>query len=127
MPEYSYVCTKCNLHFSLISSISNYNEHPQCSKCNSICDRNYGIDLITLNSSIKKSDSELKTIGDLAKRNSDRMSDDEKHALYQKHNSYKDEKDLKPLPSGMSRLKKGPKIKWPGSSGKKQKRKLNNG
>lgn len=127
MPEYSYICSKCNFCFSLISSIKNYIEHPKCSKCNNLCGRDYDTDLMTLNTSIKKSDSELKTIGDLAKRNSDKMSDDEKHALYKKHNSYKDEQDLKPLPTGMSRLKKGPKIKWPGTTGHKSKRKLNNG
>lgn len=127
MPEYSYICTKCNLSFSLLSTISEYIEHPKCDKCNNLCNRNYEIDLITLNTSVKKSNSELKTIGDLAKRNSDKMSDDEKRALYMKHNSYKDEKDLKPLPSGMSRVKKGPKIKWPGTSGMKQKRKPKNG
>lgn len=122
MPEYSYTCTKCNFSFSLISSIKSYTEHPICSKCSGSCCRDYGTDLITLNSSVKKSDSELKTIGDLAQRNSDRMSTDEKYALYKKHNSYKDEQDLKPLPTGMSRVKKGPKIKWPGTSGLKKKR-----
>lgn len=127
MPEYSYICSKCNNKFSLISSINKYKEHPACDKCGSECSRNYSIDLITLNASVKKSDSELKTIGDLAKRNSDRMSDDQKNALYMKHNSYKDESDLKPLPSGMSRVKKGPKIKWPGTTGQKQKRKPKNG
>lgn len=127
MPEYSYICSKCNLRFSLISSISQYVEHPKCNKCQSLCYRNYGVDLITLNASVKKSDNELKTIGDLAKRNSDRMSEDQKHALYLKHNSYKDEQDLKPLPTGMSRVKKGPKIKWPGTTGSKQKRKPKNG
>lgn len=124
MPEYSYICTNCNLHFSLMSSISNYIEHPLCLKCDATCYRDYGTDLITLNASVRKSDSELKTIGDLAQRNSDKMSTDEKYALYKKHNAYKDEKDLKPLPTGMSRVKKGPKMKWPGSIGPKKKRNI---
>lgn len=128
MPTYSYCCNTCKHNFELFFYIKEYNDKPKCLKCNSSNTyRRYMEDVLSQSASVKKSDSELKTIGDLAKRNSDRMSEDEKIHLYQKHNSYKDEKDLKPLPSGMSRLKKGPKIKWPGSNGTKQKRKLNNG
>jgi len=127
MPEYSYLCEHCNYKFSLFYTIVGYDPSPQCKKCKSKCKRDYELDLTTINTSVKKSDSELKTIGDLAKRNSDRMSEDQKHALYMKHNSYKDDKDLKPLPSGMSRVKKGPKIKWPGTSDNKPKRKPKNG
>jgi hypothetical protein len=52
------------------------------------------------------------------------MSDDEKQALYSKHNAYKDDQYKKPLPSGMSRVKKQPKIKWPGTSGNKKRRNI---
>lgn len=125
MPEYSYVCEYCTNRFSLFFTIDNYQPNPKCIKCKHKCNRDYETDLATVNTSVKKSDCELKTIGDLAKRNADRMSEDQKHALYMKHNSYKDQKDLKPLPSGMSRVKKGPKIKWPGTSPKnKTRRKL---
>jgi len=124
MPEYSYLCEYCKYKFSLFASIQNYKPNPTCEKCKNKCIRDYDLDLTTINTSVKKSDSELKTIGDLARRNSERMSEDHKHALYVKHNSYKDEKDLKPLPSGMSRVKKGPKTKWPGTTGVKPKRKL---
>jgi hypothetical protein len=68
---------------------------------------------MTQSTSIRKSDSELKTIGDLALRNTERMSMDEKSHLYQKHNSYKEtQEEAKPLPKGMSRIKKPPKVKW---------------
>ena len=127
MPEYSYLCENCKSKFSLFATINNYESTPKCKKCQKKCIRDYESDLTTINTSVKKSDNELKTIGDLARRNSDRMSDDQKHDLYMKHNSYKDDKDLKPLPSGMSRVKKGPKIKWPGTNGLKQKRKPKNG
>jgi hypothetical protein len=73
----------------------------------------YTEDVLTLSASIKKSDSELKTVGDLAKRNTDRMSDDEKNSLKTKHNSYKDNRPEDPLPKGMSRLTKPKtKTKW---------------
>ncbi len=128
MPTYSYTCKKCNCDFELFFHIQSYEEKPKCINCNSkSTERCYIKDVATQNTSVKKSDSELKTIGDLARRNSDRMSEDQKQALYMKHNSYKEDKDLKPLPSGMSRVKKGPKIKWPGTNATKQKRKLNNG
>jgi hypothetical protein len=87
----------------------------------------YSADVLTQSASVRKSDSELKTIGDLARRNSDKFSEDEKHHLYQKHNSYKyDTNEMKNLPSGMTRINKPNKHKWPGST-KKNKRKPNNG
>jgi putative FmdB family regulatory protein len=123
MPTYSYICNKCNKEFELFFYIKDYVEKPTCTICNSKnTDRQYLKDVSTQNTSVRKSDSELKTIGDLAQRNSDKMSHDEKHHLYMKHNAYKDEKDLKPLPTGMSRVKKQPKIKWPGTSGLGKKR-----
>jgi hypothetical protein len=62
---------------------------------------------------IRKSDSELKTIGDLANRNRDKMSNDHKSYLQEKHNEYKDTELAKELPKGMSKIKKPTKkIKW---------------
>tara|TARA_B110000503_G_C7082473_1_gene385784 strand:+ start:204 stop:437 length:234 start_codon:yes stop_codon:yes gene_type:complete len=74
-------------------------------------------DMLTISSSVKKSDSEFKTLGDLANRNRDRMTTDHKKALDQKHTEYQDDKVkeelTKELPSGMSRIKKSKtKIKW---------------
>jgi hypothetical protein len=115
MPSYSYLCTKCKEKFEIVCSIKDYNAQPKCLSCkrsSGVC-RLYRDDLLTLNTSIKKSDSELKTIGDLAARNSDRMSDDQKQNLYAKHNDYKETPSQKELPKGMSRVKKPPKPKWP--------------
>lgn len=114
MPVYSYYCNKCKSNFELFFSYSNYNEKPQCIQCAS-CDTTRDIisDVSTISGSVKKSDNELKTIGDLANRNRDKMSDDQKLDLYHKHNSYKEDTSLqKQLPSGMKRMKKGKKIKW---------------
>ena len=69
--------------------------------------------MLTLNSSVKKSDSELKTLGDLANRNRDRMSDDHKIALNKNYNDYK-QASQKELPTGMTRMKKtSQKTQWP--------------
>lgn len=112
MPTYTYFCDSCKYQFELFAYYKDYQEHPKCEKCNKKTNRHYAEDLITLNASIKKSDNELKTLGDLANRNRDRMSDDQKESLRQKHNEYREKDFDKPLPKGMSRIKKQPKIKW---------------
>lgn len=125
MPTYTYFCSDCKTKFELFFYIKEYNSQPPCNKCKHLNTyRMYIDDVITQSASVKKSDTELKTIGDLAKRNNDRMSDDEKVHLYNKHNSYKYTEDTKELPSGMTRIKKPPKTIWPGSKTKK-KRKTN--
>lgn len=115
MPTYSYKCSKCNNEFELFFYIKDYNEHPSCSHCSSkLTERMFTKDAATLSSSVKKSDNELKTIGDLAKRNRDKMSNDHKKHLHDKHNSYKENKiETKPLPKGMKYIKKPPKPIWP--------------
>lgn len=114
MPTYSYACKKCSSIFELFFSIRNYTDDKQkCPKCKSLCSRSYEADISTLATSVKKADSELRTIGDLANRNRDRMTDDHKVALNKKHNDYKETPPDKPLPDGMSRIKKPPKPKWP--------------
>lgn len=113
MPTYSYHCINCGEDFELFFYIKDYIQNPKCIKCNKIqTHRRYIDDIITQSTSVKKSDSELKTVGDLANRNRDRMSDDQKIELHKKHNSYKETEPDRPLPKGMKRLKKQPKIKW---------------
>lgn len=114
MPTYSYICENCSKEFELFFYIKDYIEQPCCVHCSSHNTiRSYIADVMSQNTSVKKSDSELKTIGDLANRNRDKMSEDHKRALFEKHNSYKEHKEEKPLPQGMSRMKKGSKTIWP--------------
>ena len=127
MPTYSYTCQCCNCDFEMFYYIKDYISNPKCIQCQSSSTyRRYVDDVMTQSSSVKKGDSELKTLGDLAKRNSERLSEDEKTHLYIKHNQYKYEESTKELPKGMSRVKKPIKPKWPGSQ-PKNKRKRNNG
>ena len=113
MPTYSYACEKCSNHFELFYYIKDYIDNPKCIKCGSTQTyREYIKDVSTQSSSVRKSDTELKTIGDLANRNRDKMTDDQKIELYNKHNAYKEEQPKTELPKGMKRLKKQPKIKW---------------
>jgi putative FmdB family regulatory protein len=114
MPTYSYKCNKCKKDFELFFYIRQYQPSPKCIYCgsnNTI--REVVKDAQTINSSIIKNDSELKTIGDLANRNRDRMSTDHKIGLEQKHNEYKENKPTKELPKGMSRISKPKnKTRW---------------
>lgn len=117
MPEYSFACEKCKKKFIVICSIATYSSSEKsirCEYCNNSKNviRLYQEDLSTLNTSVKKGDGELKTLGDLANRNRDKMSEDQKLALYNKHNEYKEQAPKQELPKGMTRLKKQKKTKW---------------
>lgn len=114
MPTYSYSCSNCDKDFELFSYIKDYTSNPKCLFCESVNTyRRYADDVATQNCSVRKSDSELKTVGDLANRNRDKLSAEEKTHLYNKHNSYKDPAEKPVLPAGMTRMKKGQKTKWP--------------
>lgn len=113
MPSYTYKCADCNSKIEIVCSIRQYKESIVCESCGSSnTHRSYKDDMGTINCSVKLATSEIKTLGHLAHRNSETMSEDQKNELYRKHNSYKEEVPDKPLPKGMSRIKKPPKVKW---------------
>jgi putative FmdB family regulatory protein len=113
MPTYTYQCDKCHHKFELFFTIAQYKENPQCAHCKaSQTYRSYQDDLTNMAASVIKTDSELKTLGDLANRNRDRMSEDQKQALHTKHNAYRDTGPLSDLPSGMTRMQKSKGTKW---------------
>jgi putative FmdB family regulatory protein len=114
MPCYTYICEKCSTKFEIVCSLRDYKEKVSCEQCGAKnATRSYHDDLSTLATSVRLADSEIKTLGHLANRNSEKMSDDQKAALNMKHNSYKYEESTKSLPSGMSRMKKSKgKVKW---------------
>lgn len=114
MPEYSFICEDCDNRFSLFMSYAKYEQGIYaCDKCNSVAiHRDYNTDLSDMIGSVKKSDGELKTLGDLANRNRDKMSDDQKEHLHRKHNEYKLDKPNDPLPRGWNRVAKPKKTKW---------------
>ena len=112
MPTYTYKCSKCDQAFEIFSTIANYKDTAKCPACKAKSERMYLEDLSTLNGSVKKADSELKTIGDLARRNSEKFSDDYKAHLNAKHTAYLEKPSEKPLPKGMTRMKKTKGVKW---------------
>lgn len=111
MPEYTYYCEKCQSSFSVICGISSYSESVLCETCNTPCGRDCS-DYMSLSSAVKLADSEIKTLGHLAQRNTENMSEEKKIELKMQHNAYKYDKPEQALPSGMSRIKKPPKTKW---------------
>jgi putative FmdB family regulatory protein len=113
MPSYTFICNDCKNKFELFLTFAQYSENQSCTLCDSNnTNRSYADDLTTISGSVVKSDGELK-LGDLANRNRDKLSQDEKEHLHHKHNAYKDPDLTKQLPKGMTRLKKQPKIQWP--------------
>ena len=113
MPNYSYYCNGCTKSFELFYSIKDYQDHPGCDCGSKDTHRDYITDVGSIFGSVKKSNSELKTLGDLANRNRDNMCEDQRQLLFEKHNSYKEDKSEKDLPKGMSRIKKTKqKTKW---------------
>jgi putative FmdB family regulatory protein len=112
MPTYTYQCSKCENVFELFSSIAEYRDTVKCTECKRKAHRMYVQDLLTLNGSVRKGDDELKTIGDLAMRNTERMSADQKAELHAKNNAYKETPSTNPLPKGMTRMKKTKGVKW---------------
>lgn len=113
MPTYTYYCNKCEEKFEIFFYIADYQSCPKCILCKSKqTERSYQDDISSVSASVKKHDSELKTLGDIADRNRDKLSNDHKAYLHNQHNSYKHIESDKKLPSGMSRIKKPPKTKW---------------
>lgn len=86
MPEYSYVCLKCHESFSVVRSISKYKPKEKCPKCKLTgnVQRDLETDWDTMHGGVIRGDHEI-TVGELAKRNSERFSDDYKAALTHKH------------------------------------------
>lgn len=109
MPTYTFKCQKCNITFELFATYAQYDQlEKKCPACKSKnTDRCFLDDVSTISGSVRKADSELSTIGDLANRNRDKFSDDEKRHLHNKHNSYKDSSFIdSKLKTGMTRMKK---------------------
>jgi len=108
MPEYSFECEKCEVAFTSVFSIAEYDEKikkVKCPECKSKrVLRDYGADRIVPN--YVKGLHEATTLGEYADKQTAKLSRDERDA---KLRSYKTKKNpntgIKELPSGMSRAK----------------------
>lgn len=90
MPNYSYICQNCDHSFEQFFHLKDYTGKTiKCVKCGKKkAVRDFMTDALTQSRSVKKSDTEI-TLGHLAHRNTEKMSEDEKRSLYYKHNSYR--------------------------------------
>lgn len=116
MPIYTFKCDKkdggCGHRFEIVMSMKKYTINHLCPKCKSDkVTRDYQSDQLT--SFVKLDDDQLK-LGHLAKRNTERMSNDERVHLDYKNNEYKYNKKGGELPSGMKHIK-SPKYKKEGT------------
>lgn len=86
MPTYSFHCETCNNDFDLFMTISAYQMPAECPECkaNKIV-RSY----VPPTGCVKKGDDEI-TVGHLAHRNTERMSEDRKESIYVKNNAYRE-------------------------------------
>ena len=75
MPVYTYACKKCQSKIEIIAHYSKYQKTIKCDECGEECHRSLQDDLTS--GFVKLSDGELK-LGHLAKRNSEKFSDDYK-------------------------------------------------
>lgn len=128
MPTYTYTCLEgqkgCGYTFEIYIPIAKYdpNVFPECPNCNkkNAVKRNFQKDISTTSSHIK-----TQTLGSLAEKNTNSMSEEARLAQWRKDNAYKfenppGEPEMK-LPKGAKHLRKPDDLK-PTS---RKKRKLN--
>lgn len=92
MIVYSFFCKYAGCKLSSFEvtyqSIKEYKSYGICPSCGYKSEeRDYLADLPA--SSIVKSDDQLKTVGDLAKRNTDKFSNDKKEHIWRENNHYR--------------------------------------
>ena len=103
MPTYEYHCTNCLKDFDIFQNIHDFvlvTHCPQCKQSTAV------MKFSTQDSFVKLAESEIKTLGHLAKRHTETMSADERASLHRKNTAYRREGPDKPLPPGMKRVKK---------------------
>lgn len=83
MPFYNFQCEQCLHTFELFMGMSDYHIPDQCPKCN-----NQGAVKRIFDGCPSVSNGEPKTLGALADKNADKLSEAEKMALNYKHTEY---------------------------------------
>lgn len=123
MPQYTFLCNKCQAQFDISCYISDYDatiKGLKCPQCKSLdIYRDYQNDKIS-------GRVVYQTLGMLAQKNSDKMSAEEKARINYEHNKYKFEEG-NDLPKGMKRLRKPIENKYlpPAESPIRKKRQIN--
>ena len=109
MPTYSFKCFPedggCGHEFEVVMSPSTYTSEQSCPLCRkkSCVYRNYVEDGVE--AQVRLSDSEIKTVGHLAGRNTEKMTDEQRERLEDKSRSHlKQRSQTGKLPPGMKRF-----------------------
>ena len=106
MPEYIFRCDKCEIHFSITCSMSEYTKKKKSVKC-AECDQKGIRDLSfdNVQGSVTFSLSECKTIGHYAEKQTSKYSKDQVEEM---RRNFKTKRVSSPdeLPKGMSRIEK---------------------
>jgi len=107
MPTYTYLCTNCQVYFEQFSYISDYQEQEICPTCKTIKNviRALGYDVSTIHQNVIAGENDI-TLGQLASRNTKKMSRDEKIDKFYEQNKYRYEGADSDLPNGMTRISK---------------------
>ena len=100
MPFYSFLCDDCLFDFEANITIDEYDNLLSKIVCPNCLSRNVFRDYKSDNVS---GGVVFKTLGAIADRNNERMSSDEKQALFLKHNDYRFQPKPE-LPEGMKRI-----------------------
>ena len=123
---YSFICRSCKKEFEEVLTRQQYENFQVVCSCGSDkVSRDYQTDLEGLVGSVKKSDSELRTIGDIAARNTERYSDDQKLEMRKQHFSYLEGEEPE-APKGATRVKKKEPVKWTDTPKKRRPKKGKN-
>lgn len=110
---YTFQCDNCSYILEKSMEISKYKALKKCPECKkNKMYRRYDLDNIS--GAVRLANSEIKKLGHLAQRNTERMSQDQIDSIYRKNNAYKNKPNSakKELPSGMSRVEKPENITW---------------
>jgi hypothetical protein len=107
MPAYTYFCHTCDEYFEVTNLICDYKEQETCPTCETFKNvtRELGYDISTIHRNVRAGDDDI-TLGQLADRNTKRLSRDEKISKYYDQNKYRWEGEDKSLPDGMTRVNK---------------------
>ena len=105
MPEYTFRCDHCEIHFSINCSMSEYKKKKciKCPECNKKATRDLSFD--NVQGAVSFSLSECKTIGHYAEKQTSKYSKDQVEEI-RRNQKTKRVSSHEELPKGMSRMEK---------------------
>jgi hypothetical protein len=104
---YTFKCFEdedgCGHVFEVVMTPATYTADQQCPHCSSFSSVHRFYEVDEINSQVRLADSELKTVGHLAARNTEKFSEEQLAKINYEQNSYRFNREKKDLPRGMKR------------------------